>query len=385
MRVLVFFLLLAGFAYAEPPELSPELQPALQLMNNGQLLEAYSTLKNMPNGQPRGKEALFLLAMTKWKMMWLSNYNAADRKEVLDLLSKVENLCSPILESDVDAQFYYASTIGVRAQVAATEGEWWETAQLGKKMKNQAQLILETDKDYYPAHYLLGSYNYFADALPGYLKFLRVLVFLPGGDRKEGSEQLVRAYEKGGITEAEAGRTLAMIYTYFERRFDYGKQMCDNLLSRYPDSYDVSLYRAINLYYSEEWDAAAESFEELRRRLAAYSAKNGSAESIVPVYYPMDREAQYWIARCRIQQKKWAEAREILNALADPPVHQPYWLQRGVLLSLAQINYNEKLDDQAEVQVEIVLKWQDVKESREKAKLLRKKKGEIKPFDIDFL
>src|SRR5688572_1541960 len=141
-------------------------------------------------------------------------------------------------------------------------------------MKEDALAIVAADHQFYPAYYLLGSYNYFADALPSYLKFLRVLVFLPGGDRKDGLKQLVTAYEKGGISESEAGKTLAIIYTYYERKFEDGKKMCDDLLQRYPAAYDVSLYKGINLYFLKDYDASVQWLEHLRSELFEYSAKH---------------------------------------------------------------------------------------------------------------
>ena len=371
--------------FAGSPDLPPELQPALELFNNGELIEAYNALNDLDPDHERSKEFLFLKAMTKWKMMWLSNYNAADKKEVLKLLDEVDDICLPDMENDASMQFYHAAATGLRAQIAATGGDWWKTAKLGKQMKNDAQEILKKDPEFYPANYLLGSYNYFADALPGYLKFLRVFVFLPGGDRKDGLKQLRLAYEKGGITQSEAAKTLAIIYTYYEREFKAGKKMCDELLERYPPSFDIALYRAINLYFLKEYDESITALQELRSSILAYSEKHEPGESVLPVYRPMEREVRYWIARSKIQQQKWDEARELLNALAEPPIHHPHWLLRGVYLSLAQLDYQSRNIPRAEGWIAKVLLWSDVKESHEKAKKLKKKKGQVGTFDIDFL
>jgi hypothetical protein len=380
-----FFLLgLANLCFAGSPELPTELHQSLDLFNKGQLLEAYTTLDSLDNGAANSKEFLFLKAMTKWKMMWLSTYNPSDKKEVIALLDQVDDLCLPGVEEDATMQFYHAAATGLRAQIAATGGDWWKTAKLGKQMKNDAVEILAKDPEFYPANYLLGSYNYFADALPGYLKFLRVFVFLPGGDRKDGLKQLRLAYEKGGITESEAAKTLAIIYTYYERKFQSGKEICDELLERYPPSFDIALYRAINLYFLKDYAGSIASLQELRSDILEYSEKHGE-DSVLPVYRPMEREVRYWIARGKIQQRKWDEARALLDDLAEPRVHHPYWLLRGVYLSLAQLDYQAKNIPRAEGWIAKVLQWSDVKESHDKAKKLKKKKGQVGVFDIDFL
>ncbi len=371
-----------GISFAE--KLSPELEQNLQLMTNGQLLEAYSAFKEVHEKKPEDAAAAFLLALSKWKMMWLSTYNPADRQELVDLLDQVDVLCNPDLDQDNDALFYHASVFGIRSQLAATENEWWETAQLGKKMKNEAQKLYHKDPEYYQAYYLLGSYNYFADALPGYLKFLRAFAFLPGGDRIDGLKQLIVAFEKGETVSSEAGRTLALIYTYFEKRHDFGIQMCDTLLAQHPLAYDLGLYKGINLYFSMSFEKSLEWLQNLKSQISEYSQKHGS-EQILPVYFPMEREVRYWIARNLIQLHRYPEAREVLMDLTKPEIHQPWWLMRGVFLSLAQIEYQIEQPEQAEKWLALVLKWRDVKDSHDKADLLRKKKGNVDVFDIDIL
>ena len=90
---LCFLFISTGFGGS--PDLPEQLQPALDLFNNGELIEAYKTLNEFDANQEASKEFLFLKAMTKWKMMWLSTYNAADKKEVLKLLDEVDELCLP--------------------------------------------------------------------------------------------------------------------------------------------------------------------------------------------------------------------------------------------------------------------------------------------------
>jgi hypothetical protein len=383
--VLLIVLISALPSWSASPELPTELRSALDLFNNGELIEASLALDKLDDAHSSSREFLFLKAMTKWKMMWLSTYDPSQNKEVVALLDRVDSLCLPTMGQDSSMQFYHAAAIGLRAQIAATRGDWWKTAKLGKQMKNHAAEILEKDPEFYPANYLLGSYNYFADALPGYLKFLRVFVFLPGGDRKDGLKQLRVAYEKGGITESEAAKTLAIIYTYYEQEFDAGKKICDELLERYPPSFDIALYRSINLYYLKDYEESIAALQELRAQILAYSEKHEAGESIIPMYRPMEREVRYWIARSKIQQKKWDEARQLLTALSDPPVHHPYWLLRGVYLSMAQLEYQDKNIPRAEGWIAKVLDWSDVKDSHNKAKKLKKRKGKVGTFEIDFL
>jgi hypothetical protein len=99
----------------------------------------------------------------------------------------------------------------------------------------------------------------------------------------------------------------------------------------------------------------------------------------------MEREVRYWIARNLIQQEKLEESSKILLALVKPEIHQPYWLMRGVYLSLAEIDYKNNNVTSAEERLEKVLRWQDVKDSHAKAIRLMRKEGDVGTFDMDFL
>lgn len=386
MRHYVFlFLLIASPCFAKEITLPPELLQPLSQMNNGHLLEAYSELKIYNHQKPEDRAGVFLHAFVKWKMMWLSTYTESDKDELQDLLELIEKQTPSSIEEDDETLFFYSGVLGMRAQLAATENEWWATAQLGKQMKHHADILVEHDPEFNDAYYFLGSFNYFADALPSYIKFLRTFMFLPGGNRKEGSQQLIRAYEKGNLVSAEAGRTLSLIYTYYEKIPQYGIQMCDNLLARHPDSFDVRLYKGINLYYSSDFEESEEWFKELRSKILNYSQiHGGTEEKIVAVYMPMEREVRYWMARSLIQQKEYNEAKEILEKLSNPKIYQPWWIMRATYLSLAQIYYIQDEPERAEALVKKVLDWDDAKDSHDKARLLLKKKDKIGKFDIDF-
>lgn len=388
MRFVTFLFLLisVGFAFAGEHTIPQELSQGLQLYNDGRLIEAYAAFNDYQKTHSSDARAVFLTALSKWKMMWLSFYDKKDREELLRLLNRAEGLCESRPLNDHEAYFYYAAVLGIHAQLAATEGDWWDTAQIGKKMKRTSEKLVEEDSQYVEPYYLLGSFNYFADALPDHIKFIRALLFLPGGNREEGLGQLKLAYEKSELVSAEAGRTLAMIYTYFEREYRLGNEFCDEMLKVYPDSYDIGLYKGINLYFSGKFEESEKHLQEVRKGIFAYSkmnSKNGNGE-VVQVYRPMEREIRYWIARSLIQQKRWDEAQEILMQLANPEIHQPYWLMRGVFLSLAVIDLAHGREEKAQYRIRRVMDWPDAKNSHEKAELLKKKRLGINRFDIDF-
>lgn len=383
--ILLVFLASTTPAWSKSLELSPAAQQGLDLLNNGHVLEALDLLRKHRKETPDDPTILFLLATAKWRIMFLSTYDQKDRAELVSVMDRLESGCEPKIKTDDDALFFYSAVHGLRAQLTGREGDWWQTAKLGKKMKHTAEDLIERNPDYQEAYYLLGSYNYLADALPGYIKFLRVLIFIPGGSRTEGLKQLNQAYEKGKLASIEAGRTLSYIYTYFENRPAEGIKVCDNILNRCPDGFDIGLYKGINLYFNSDFVKAQEWLNHVDSGIHDYSRLHEAKEGeIVPAYASVDREIQYWTARALILQKRLDDAEKILLGLKTPEIHQPYWIQRGVYLSLAQIAYSRGKKDQADALIQRVLSWQDVKDAHEKAKLLGKKKSAIGTFDLDF-
>lgn len=384
--LLVFFAaLVAQPLYANGLSLTPASQQALELLNDGKLIEASDQFLNLRKEFPDDPAVLFLYALTRLRIMSLADYSDKDKQEFTEAMDRIETICEPRMEKEDDALFLYSSTQGLRAQLSGIEGDWWATAKHGKRMKSTAQDLVERNPNYFEGYYVLGSYNYFADALPGYIKFFRALAFLPGGDRTEGMKELLRAYENPNVASVEAGRTLACIYTYFENRPEYGVKMCDNVLAHDPDGYDIGLFKGINLYFSSDFVKAEEWLKGVDSGILAYSRSHGSKENeVLPVYLRTDREARYWIARSLMAQKKFDEAEQVLLKLKNPELHQPFWIQRGIFLSLAEIDYRNKRDDAAESLIVRVLSWQDVKDSHDKARLLRKKKGNVAPFEVEF-
>lgn len=367
-------------------EVSKDVQAGLDLLNNGRLLESYAFLKEYHAKNPQDVQATFVLSLVKFRIMWLSTYNATDRKELVGLLDDVEAKTKNHL-NEKDKMFYYSAICGIRAQLVATEGDWWETAKLGKSMKKNTEKLVKMDPEYYPAYYLLGTYNYFADVLPSAVKFFRSLLFIPGGDRNEGLRQLNLAYQKANGVSVEAGRTMVLIQVYYEKAYPTGVNIADDLLSKYPDDFEVGLYKGVGLYYNQSWDKCDEWLHHLRDEVLAYSREHKDLpqhDGAVPVYVPMERESRYWIARSLIQRHRYAEARELLAALAAAPVDQPYWLKRWVYLSLAQLDYFDGKGQSAERWLGPVLKGMDVKDSHKKADIVKRKKGKVGMFEIDF-
>jgi tetratricopeptide (TPR) repeat protein len=80
----------------------------------------------------------------------------------------------------------------------------------------------------------MGGYLYFADILPGVVKFLKWLIRIPGGDRERGLELLEQASRSDGYARTDTELVLGVIYYLFEGRIRRGAEIITGLSDRHP-------------------------------------------------------------------------------------------------------------------------------------------------------
>ncbi len=135
-----------------------------------------------------------------------------------------------------EAWFYLAGAYGARAQWRVLRVERLAAARDGKRIKDALERALALDPDMADAWFGIGLYRYYADIAPTALKMLRWLLFLPGGDRVEGLQQMARAREQGQLVRGEADYQLHVIDLWYEKRFDEALDLLRGLRARYPAS-----------------------------------------------------------------------------------------------------------------------------------------------------
>jgi tetratricopeptide (TPR) repeat protein len=109
------------------------------------------------------------------------------------------------------------------------------TAHAGKRLRSFSLAALRLDPNLNDAYFGVGLYNYFEDTLPTYVKMLRFLILLPGGDRLVGLRQIQRAMEKGQLVTPEARFHLAKNYSRpMERQLTRSLELLRQMEQQYP-------------------------------------------------------------------------------------------------------------------------------------------------------
>jgi tetratricopeptide (TPR) repeat protein len=131
--------------------------------------------------------------------------------------------------------FYEGLAYGLRARLEALRDHALGTARTGKKLRNLSLAALKLDPNLNDAYFGVGLYNYFVDTLPTYVKMLRFLILLPGGDRHVGLCQIEQAMEKGQLVTAEARFHLAKNYSRsIDRQYARSLELLRQMEQQYP-------------------------------------------------------------------------------------------------------------------------------------------------------
>ncbi len=113
-----------------------------------------------------------------------------------------------------EAWFYLAGSYAPLVQWLVLRGERIAAARDGKKIKDALERALQLDPSLDDAYFGIGLYHYYADVAPATAKILRWLLFLPGGDRVKGLQEMLQARQRGVLLNGEADYQLHLIYLW---------------------------------------------------------------------------------------------------------------------------------------------------------------------------
>ena len=135
---------------------------------------------------------------------------------------------------EAEAWFYLGAAYAARVQWRVLRDQKVAAARDGKRIRDALIEAIELDPALEDAYFGLGLYKYYADVAPTAAKILRMLLFLPGGNREEGLREMLRARDRGRLLQGEADYQLHIIYLWYERRTDRAVQLLRSLHDHYP-------------------------------------------------------------------------------------------------------------------------------------------------------
>jgi predicted Zn-dependent protease len=133
-----------------------------------------------------------------------------------------------------EASFYAGGAYGARAQWRVLRGERLGAARDGKRIKDSLERALALDPRMQEAYFGIGMYHYYADVAPAAAKVLRWFLSLPGGDKVQGLNEMLRAREHSELLRDEADYQLHVIYLWYEKQPQEALDLLDGLRDRHP-------------------------------------------------------------------------------------------------------------------------------------------------------
>ena len=148
-----------------------------------------------------------------------------DAAAMASQLDTAITLCDEALEHDATdpAYLYYRgrARLGM-AQVNVLTRSYWSAGRNAGKAKSDLEEYLKHFPGSGDAHGDLGAFLYFADTLPGVIKFVSRLLFFPTGDRDRGLEMLNFAASTPCVFRVDYQIAVAAIDLLFEGDLERG-------------------------------------------------------------------------------------------------------------------------------------------------------------------
>jgi tetratricopeptide (TPR) repeat protein len=228
----------------------PRAQPLRGITGAAQLARVYDTIfdarfEDVPRElakacPPAPQEVCRVLdAVSLW---WQIQLNPLDRSLDAEFKKRVDYAVASAETwttrepQRAEAWFYVGGAYGARVQWRVLRGDRLAAARDGKRIKDALERALALDPDMHDAWFGIGLYHYYADVAPTAAKVLRWLLFLPGGDRVKGLQEMLRARDQGALMRSEADYQLQILYLWYEEEPVRALELLEDLRRRHAEN-----------------------------------------------------------------------------------------------------------------------------------------------------
>lgn len=160
-----------------------------------------------------------------------------DGEVVHSQLDSAIALCDAAIKrgaSDPLFHYYRGRAYLAKAQVFTLTRSYWSAGRAASSAKKDLQDYLKFVPDDPDAQGDLGAFLYFADTLPGLVKFISKFFGIPSGDRERGLEMLRFAASQNGVFKVDYQVALVAIDLLFEGRLEQGAVGMRALIDEHP-------------------------------------------------------------------------------------------------------------------------------------------------------
>jgi hypothetical protein len=296
-----------------------------RLFNNGDLASAQQTFERLIAGAPSSLPAQFgLLQVIEQRSEGERVLEPEFERRIDAFLATAEERFARS-DKDDEALFYLANGYMLRATYRLDHDKGiWGAARDGARAKRFSEQYVQRHPEHGDAYFALGTYNYYVEIAPTFIKIIRLFLFLPPGNRAAGLQQLERAHAQGSLFAPQAGLMLMEIYGSFESRPADAVRIGERLAAQYHDSPKVQFSLA------ELYEGPA--VEDHERAAATYQRIIDNEDRRAGAERPAKYQARLGLAGARFSRWRTNESFAVLDAVIDRKPATPVWVMPTFLL-----------------------------------------------------
>ncbi len=256
--------------WIQDPSIDARVQRGIDEIYNIEFDKADKDFAEVIRLAPDHPAGYFFQAMTEWWRILSDFDNESRDKGFYEMLEKVIDMCNKRLEkdeNDVTALFFKGGAVGFRGRLRANRGSWLAAANDGLIALPAVRKAFKLEPTNYDVLLGMGIYNYYAEVVPSQYPIVKpLMVFLPGGDKQKGLEQLELAAQKARYAKTEAMYFLLQAYFTYEKQYVRALQIALELHAKYPRN--PLFHRMVGRCYVSMgyWVEAIRIFSEVEER-----------------------------------------------------------------------------------------------------------------------
>ena len=312
---------------------------------------------------PTGYAFLAMINLFVYKMSFDENIRKNNQDSMLrhvdETLAKGEKR---IGKNPKDSKAYLAMAMAkmTRLDFASHHKQYFRMGREAASIWEYLEKAKENDPQNYDNYFLIGSFRYHIDHLPGLTRFLSSLI-ITSGDKRKGLQELELAAQKGDLLKELALSELSSVYLNFEKQPARALPIIRKLKETFPNNY--------NFFF-----ALADTFSDLRRFDDAFNIARDIEKNIqagLPPFTPqLQPRYDLLMGRIFFTQGDYVKAEEALQKAAKDTTPYNARVRAGAFLRLGMISDARKERGKAK---EYYSKALDVKEGEGSAQIEARK------------
>jgi tetratricopeptide (TPR) repeat protein len=230
-------------------KLPPEAQQAMDKMNAGDSEGAIAIFRGLEQSQPQNPLGFLLEGEAQWWKIYCAEsqvkYGVVDAwkrgkkpedQAYFELADKAIDLAQTQIANSDTAELHLYAGMGwaLKARMHGLRGENRAVAHAGVAARSEFLRALQLDPQMTDATAGIGLYNYYVDSLPGIVKFLRVFMGIPGGNKTEGIQQMQEGIDHGVLMPVEMRFYLAKNLRNYDQQYERAIAVAEPLVKQYP-------------------------------------------------------------------------------------------------------------------------------------------------------